>query len=367
VGTYAHHKQEHLIDLVGGGSIYYFGLDDPAKVGSLNLGAVGIDEAVEIDEDDYLMLLGRLRNHADPCRQVFGACNPGAPTHFLYKRFFEEQNPKREVISTTSAENVFLPHDYQSSLDEFTGQSKERYVEGKWVAFEGLVYDQWDPAVFVTDAVFVPETVVIGVDYGFVNPTALVAIGVNGAGYVRVVEEVYGSQMGRDGILAHGKAMMERHKADMFLVDPSAPELIEAMNVADLPTEAAVNRVDTGLQTVGSYLRVSGEGKPLLTVDPACKHLIREFSAYRWKDKAQKEQPIKEADHALDALRYGMMYVDRYLNASATAVALDPKAERVEPGEYAIRKQDMGIEDDDLSGLEEITDEELKDAAIWEC
>jgi len=271
------------------------------------------------------------------------------------------------VISTTSAENVFLPHDYQSSLDEFTGQSKERYVEGKWVAFEGLVYDQWDPAVFVTDAVFVPETVVIGVDYGFVNPTALVAIGVNGAGYVRVVEEVYGSQMGRDGILAHGKAMMERHKADMFLVDPSAPELIEAMNVADLPTEAAVNRVDTGLQTVGSYLRVSGEGKPLLTVDPACKHLIREFSAYRWKDKAQKEQPIKEADHALDALRYGMMYVDRYLNASATAVALDPKAERVEPGEYAIRKQDMGIEDDDLSGLEEITDEELKDAAIWEC
>ena len=64
-GTYHHRLQDHLIEISGGGSIYYFGLDDPLKAGSLNLGACGIDEAVEIDEADYLMLIGRLRNKAD--------------------------------------------------------------------------------------------------------------------------------------------------------------------------------------------------------------------------------------------------------------------------------------------------------------
>ena len=37
-------------------------------------------------------------------------------------------------------------------------------------------------------------------------------------------------------------------------------------------------------------------------MDPACENLINEFESYIWRD--EKDVPVKEHDHALDALRY---------------------------------------------------------------
>ncbi len=346
-GTYTHQKQEHLITLNDGGSIYYFGLDDPLKAGSLNLGAVGIDEAIELTEPDYIMLLGRLRNTADDCRQIFGACNPGAPTHFLYKRFFESQNPKCEAITTSSLENVFLPTDYLESLSEFTGQNRDRYVLGKWVAFEGLVYDQWDQAVFVDyDAQFIPETVYAGVDKGYPSPSAIVVIGIDKNGKPRILDEFYQSKTLDTSLIVQAQALAKRWNIELFMIDPSCAEVIQKFNLAGLPARAANNSVQAGINCVASYLRVLGDGKPYMTVNPACVNLIKEFSAYRWKDKGIKEEPVKEADHALDALRYGMMYVDSILNAGQVVISVDSKQPRVASG-GAVEIGDMYIDDDE--------------------
>ncbi|MDE6672656.1 MAG: PBSX family phage terminase large subunit, partial [Ruminococcus sp.] len=35
-----------------------------------------------------------------------------------------------------------------------------------------------------------------------------------------------------------------------------------------------------------------------------CKDTIREFSLYRWDEKAGKDAVIKENDHAMDDIRY---------------------------------------------------------------
>ena len=38
-----------------------------------------------------------------------------------------------------------------------------------------------------------------------------------------------------------------------------------------------------------------------------CKNIIREFNSYIWDEKAQEKgenKPVKQNDHALDALRY---------------------------------------------------------------
>jgi phage terminase large subunit len=50
--------------------------------------------------------------------------------------------------------------------------------------------------------------------------------------------------------------------------------------------------------------------KPCLFIHPRCKNLIEELEGYRYADKKGKsnikEEPIKLADHACDALRYGL-------------------------------------------------------------
>jgi phage terminase large subunit len=53
---------------------------------------------------------------------------------------------------------------------------------------------------------------------------------------------------------------------------------------------------------VQDLLKIQGDGKPRLTVDPSCVNVINEFESYTWKP--EKDEPVKENDHAMDAVRY---------------------------------------------------------------
>lgn len=62
-----------------------------------------------------------------------------------------------------------------------------------------------------------------------------------------------------------------------------------------------------GIEVIRELLMRSPEtGRPTLLVCANCRNLISEFLRYSWSDGA-KDQPEKEYDHALDALRYGIV------------------------------------------------------------
>jgi phage terminase large subunit len=69
-----------------------------------------------------------------------------------------------------------------------------------------------------------------------------------------------------------------------------------------------------GLQRVKSRLVVQGDGYPRLFVSSRCVNVIKEFELYRWQDskddRNDKEEPLKQNDHAMDALRYMVMQMD---------------------------------------------------------
>jgi phage terminase large subunit len=60
-----------------------------------------------------------------------------------------------------------------------------------------------------------------------------------------------------------------------------------------------------GIAAVQERLKVQADGLPRLTVDPSCLNTINEFESYVWKP--ERDEPVKENDHALDALRYGVI------------------------------------------------------------
>ncbi len=162
----------NICKLTNGSQVMFLGMDDPQKLGSLEIGWAFIDEAVETDEDDYMMLLGRLRLASVPFRQIFSATNPGAPTHYLYRRFFLEKSPNRQVFESSSLDNPYLPQDYIEHLLTFTGIYKERFVLGKWVGFEGIVYDNFNPQTHIVVPFPIPEDWprYRVVDFGYTNP-----------------------------------------------------------------------------------------------------------------------------------------------------------------------------------------------------
>src|SRR5574343_599291 len=67
-------------------------------------------------------------------------------------------------------------------------------------------------------------------------------------------------------------------------------------------------------------LMIQGDGLPRLTVNPDCKNTINEFESYIWKPN--KDEPVKENDHAMDAIRYGYLGLD----AGRVSAVADPFA-----------------------------------------
>ncbi|GAG45884.1 unnamed protein product, partial [marine sediment metagenome] len=110
-GMYTHSKSDKTIRIHGGGQIQYFGIDDSQKIGSYGFTGCAIDEAVELDENDWRWISGRCRIIVpDIKHQIYAACNPGSPSHFLARRFGlapdQPIEPNCEVIQTKSMDNI---------------------------------------------------------------------------------------------------------------------------------------------------------------------------------------------------------------------------------------------------------------------
>lgn len=325
-GSYSHNQTDKTIRIHGGGEIVYFALDDPDKLGSYNLSGCGIDEVVELRERDYTQLRGRIRLQCGLPNQLYWACNPGPPSHFVAKRFGLARGalirPKCRVIETCTAENTFLPQDYIDDVSSFEGVARERFFLGRWVGGEGLVYDRWDHAVHVLERDPAEmERWLCAVDDGYTNPFAATLWGMDGDGRLHGFASLYerGWLMSRK---VAGLIEMARDRpVEAYIVDPAAAELAAEMRDAGLPVPGKLRKdVFDGIQKVQQRLAVQGDGRPRLTIDPRCVSVAHEFATYEWRtrpgagkaDDAERiDEPRKESDHHMDAIRYLVLYLDR--------------------------------------------------------
>jgi hypothetical protein len=137
---------EGWYELGNGSRFWLLGLDAdpvtgvPSKVGSLDLAFAFVDEAVELEEADWMMLSGRLRFPEVPFTQLAGATNPASPKHWLIQRFREGKDD-RVLLQAATTENRFLPQQYLERLSGFTGAYRELYVQGHWIEISGGLFD----------------------------------------------------------------------------------------------------------------------------------------------------------------------------------------------------------------------------------
>lgn len=321
-GYYEHNKTLGEIRIVGGGQITYGGLDDPLKIRSMNLSDVAVDEAIDLNAEDWRTLRSRIRVKPNPewVNQIFGATNPGPPSHFLAERFGlaggHRPAPNCRAIQTRSRDNTFLDPDYVADLETFTGLAKDRYVLGKWVGSDGLVYDLWSQALHVRGSDGGGARTIVGVDDGFTNPFAAVRCELDGDGRLHVAGMAYERGLQTDQKVEAVARLLDGVDPESVIVDEASPMLIKAMQSAGLPavkTRKSKVSVFEGISMVHQRLADPGDGQVRLTVDPSCQSLVREFESYEWKQTAgaRRDVPVPMNDHALDALRYVVSSIDR--------------------------------------------------------
>ena len=312
-GSYHHDKMNSTISINGGGQIIYGGCDNELAIRSMNLGLVAIDESVELEEKEYLELLYRLRNSAASCRQIVSATNPGNQQHFLFNRFFVETSPDREVITSSSLDNQFLVKDYVQSLKQMTGTQYNKYVEGFWCALEKAIYPEFERnANLKHKETSTFKEYLVGIDFGYSNPTALAFFGVDGDMNIHLIEEFAKTKM----LIGDITKQCERYRAfnPKLIIDPSAAHLVAELDSKGFNVERADNELMHGISRVKDML-----AGVRLTVDSKCLEWIREVENYSFDEKGR---PIKVGDHLMDATRYVVNYIYGQMQSGVRQVVL---------------------------------------------
>lgn len=319
-----------------GSVIVVGGLDRPSRLLSTEYDLAFVDEAIEATPDDLDTIVTRLRNGRLSYQQLIMATNPGAPTHHLKQR---ADSGRCTILYSVHEDNPRLFHggewteygqQYLARLDSLTGATYERMRWGKWVAAEGLIYEEWNPAVHLVNRFVPPKswTRWWSIDFGFIHPFVCQFWAEDPDGRLWLYREiVHTRRLVEDhakqilSLVTDGKGNWTEPKPRAVLADHDAEDRATLEHHLGLSTVAAQKTVSDGIQAVQSRLRPAGDGKPRLLVmrdsvverDPLMVEskipigFAEEILAYVWdqgKGKNPKEAPVKEHDDSMDPGRY---------------------------------------------------------------
>ena len=241
-------------------------------------------------------------------------CNPEGPEHWFRKEWIlKPEKHKALRLHFTMEDNPSLDEETRERYRTmYSGVFYERYILGRWVMSEGLVYDMFDPAANTYADGQVPPSFrfsgirTIACDYGTTNPCVFLDI-YDHDGTVYVDREYRW-----DSREEHRQKTDEEYADDMeafmgkdqcaILADPSAASFIAALRRRGLYVIPADNDVLNGIRKTSVLFQ-----RKKLRVNSLCAGFLGEVGTYLWDEKAAQhgeDKPLKERDHSMDAIRY---------------------------------------------------------------
>jgi len=295
-----------------GSVVWVGGLDNPERALSSERDSIYINQAEEITQKDWETVSTRCTGRAAVVKypQLFGDCNPSGSRHWI------RELAKLGALKLLTATHKDNPTIYDAggsvlpgaqrrldSLSRLTGVRRKRLFEGVWATAEGAVYDNFDATIHVrTRQRSEMKRFYLAIDDGFTNPAVILDIGEDNDGRWHCFREFYQRGQMRETVVATARRWHSESRADVVAVDEAAPELIAQLTASGLPAMGGKGKVLDGIRKVQDRLTVQGDGLPRYTLDPSCLDHQNEFESYVWKP--EKDEPTKEFDHSLDAVRY---------------------------------------------------------------
>lgn len=233
-------------------------------------------------------------------------CNPSNPAHWFYNEWIKKADSKRVLyLHFSMEENPSLSKEMLQRYENmYSGAFYERFVKGRWVAADGLIYPMFGDSC-MADCPQQCSGYYISCDYGTVNPTSMGLWGESGGVWYRTHEYYYsskrsGAQKTDEEYYAELEKLADGRRINAVICDPSAASFIATIRKhGRFKVIPAKNDVLDGIRRVSDCLK-SGRIK----ICRGCDDSVREFSLYCWDEGAAKDCPRKENDHAMDDIRY---------------------------------------------------------------
>lgn len=324
---------------VSGGGVsnrfYIFGGTDErsyTKVQGVTLCGVLFDEVALMPRSFVEQAMARTASVSGA--KLWFNCNPESSEHWFYKEWIldaDGKNKKRSLhLHFLMDDNPIMTEEkIKRTENQYDGVFYERYILGKWVLAEGVIYPMFGDNCKVNaydittyyDADYKKRLKTSGrryisIDYGTKNPCSMGVWFVPDNTDLPVVREreyYYDSQSEKrqltdDEYYAALERLAGEDDIECIVIDPSAASFIALINKKGrFAVRKADNDVLSGIRFTGSALK-----NGVIKIDFGCKDIIREFSAYVWDDKADEDRPVKQNDHAMDDMRYFCYTVLRY-------------------------------------------------------
>lgn len=171
---------------------------------------------------------------------------------------------------------------------------------------QGLVYKEFDRSkhLFTIEPAIVTKTFG-GVDFGFTNPAAVYTIQKDYDSRYFITEEWYKTGQ-TDAQIADYVAALKWNEC---YPDPESASGIEELKRRGVNVRDVIKNKDSVRNGINAVRELFKSNR--LFVHKDCVNLIWELETYSYPDKKadhnEEEKPIKENDHALDAIRYALM------------------------------------------------------------
>jgi hypothetical protein len=254
------------------------------------------------------------------------------------------QGPTRE-----NAEN--LAPDFIKTMEAaYKGQMRERFLEGNWVAFEGLVHPHFDSRVHgisrkqaedhLNDCLarHVKVRAIESYDFGVVSPSCYMLGFVDDHGRVVILDGFYSAEFDYSVQPAAIREIRNRYIGRLeikrrIIADPAifrkqvvaqykgGTSIAELMNKLGIFMEPGGNDVLAGIAKVNSYLSehpkmphlVTGKAPgPLLYIVNDLGWFEDEIGGYYWKKNPlgiAVDEPVDHNDHAMNATKYMLSHL----------------------------------------------------------
>lgn len=313
---YAENKTDTLITAPNGSYIKFDSVDDVEKKKSIEgINYIWIEEATELTERDIMQLNLRCRA-ANPfgINQLYFSFNPIDPIGNAWlKKFCDnaetnldaEGNPDSAVMCVTYGDNPFLSQGERNQIEALANQDREYdliYRQGQWATPTHIIYTNWDIVDSFPDYC---ENIGYGLDFGFVNPTALVKVGVKDSIDIYIQEVIYESNLTNTELINRLKT--EGLLYETIIADCAEPDRIQEIAQAGfecIPCIKGAGSVTYGIDCCK---------RKRLHIVKGSDNILTEIRGYKHKLNRQgevTEEPLEYRDHGMDAMRYYLSALD---------------------------------------------------------
>lgn len=316
--TVIEHRGDNMMEISFNGhtnSYFFFGGKDESSqdlIQGMTLAGILFDEVALMPQSFVEQGIGRCSLTGS---KYWFNCNPENPFHFVKTELIDKHREKKLLhLRFSMNDNLSLAEETkQRYRNQFSGVFYKRFILGQWVAATGVIYDMFDDEKNLFDELPLDlahriHRRYIAIDYGTKNPCTFLEIIDDCQGGYWVTREYYynsAKEWKQKDNAAYADDLEKFVDLDCLkgiIIDPSALSFKIAIRKKGFRPIDADNDVGDGIQLVATLL---AQGR--LHVCRSCINTRKEFSAYVWNDKRAEvgvEEPLKQNDHAMDALRY---------------------------------------------------------------